>query len=445
MKKILLFYFLIVVIFSYQQVSAFGSFDYQNFFQNFGLNSFLRNINFGENIYRPVTRITSLVISTPSTSSPNLNEENVFLHIDNNDTNRNYSPTTFNPRALEENKITPNFAPQTTLERLLSSLSPNTSSGTTPQITGLQQSEPVSNTYGLFATTTTNSSVQELRRVDQTGIVQPSSVPNVDASPASGGLLPSDINFSLQTAIQAAFRNFPATGPVNPAIWDGNPLTRPNQLLASTSLIEMNRPTFRVALGSSTDVINSLQDGRFTILPDNWLKTKATNFGLTVNGGADTGLVNFALGCPTSMSGFSRGGVRVCNQSTCVVGIPPDVMDYYFGKTTWNRPRWAPYPAGENAQSILTLYRRIAGTPIEIINERNNRCTVVPLWETGPSKSECAGKGCGIDLTYCVKVVLLENREGRTPVRYRPVPQGKRGCEGFQYIQAPVNTLPERR
>lgn len=266
-------------------------------------------------------------------------------------------------------------------------------------------------------------------------------------------------NFTTPQSVEEYYRNYYASNPNvnfedndNPSVWNGDPRTRPNPN-QSNSPVNMSPSNFSGKADANADSVRSLADGRFTgdsqSVAEGWLTTKATNFGLTVNGGLDTGLVNFASGCPTAMSGFSASGpVQVCNKHTCVVSLPPDVMDYYWGKTNWGPSRinkWTlPGPLPFTHERIGDLYRKIAGTPIEIINTDNGRCTVAPLWEVGPSKHECQRGKCGLDLTYCVKVVLLDSKKGLTNVKYRPLPRAAKPCEGYQYIEAPVNTPRSR-
>lgn len=418
MKKFAQIFLILFVAMSFYQITY--AFDYTSFFQNFGLDGIIRKINFGGSfVFKPVTEVVSIKESNFVGSNNNTNLDETKNHSDETNIKPNESNVT------DANTFSEKIA------KILGVLTGNKTTADTPKIAAITDAE--------------QRRLEEIR-LDRTGLVQANSDHGNVASPASGGNIPAEQNFTSQHAVEDYYKNNSYVANDNPAIWNGNPKTKPTQSQTGENVpIDMNTATFVGIKGASADIINSLLDGRFQILQDGWLQTKATNFGLGVDGSQDVNLVNYSSGCPTSMSGFSKGGVKVCNKSTCVLGIPPDVMDYYFGKTTWNNSRWAPYPAGPNAQSVVSLYRKVAGTPIEVVNTGNGKCTVVPLWETGPSKNECAGKGCGLDLTYCVKVVLLDSDRGRTPVKYRPVPAGKRGCEDYNYIPAPVNTLPAKK
>lgn len=152
---------------------------------------------------------------------------------------------------------------------------------------------------------------------------------------------------------------------------------------------------------------------------DGWIRgVKATNFGCN-----DTYARQYwtSRGSnnhnQTSMQSFSKQGTLPIDQDCrlFLVGIPQEIQRYFF--------------PGQSPSSY-------AGTPIEVVNLRTNNCTVAPLFETGPG--QCEGKNCGvggsIDLTVAVKIVLETAKGDNFPVRYRPVPKGKRGCEDYNFF-----------
>ena len=193
--------------------------------------------------------------------------------------------------------------------------------------------------------------------------------------------------------------------------------------------VMMNPGNFSRILGS----VGELDVRLFKILSGGWLETKASNFGLNTNGAPDT-VIKPQYGCQTAMSSLSASGpVKVCNTSTCVVSFPREVINYYYGKIDWSDRR-----------AIYARYKQIAGTRVEVVNLENGTCAVAPLWEIGPGHGESLKNGFGIDLTYCVKVNMLETKSGAPRVKYRPVPTGKEGCEDYPNNRKVAPTITKK-
>lgn len=193
--------------------------------------------------------------------------------------------------------------------------------------------------------------------------------------------------------------------------------------------IMMNPGSFTGAVGS----LGELDSRLFKVLGGGWLETKASNFGLNTNGSPDT-VIKPQYGCKTAMSSLSATGpITVCNTSTCVVSLPREVINYYYGKVDW-----------KDSRSIYAKYKQIAGSRIEVYNYENGTCAVAPLWEIGPGHQESLRNGFGIDLTYCVKVNMLETKSGAPKVKYRPVPSGKEGCEDYPAKRKVAPTITKK-
>jgi hypothetical protein len=189
--------------------------------------------------------------------------------------------------------------------------------------------------------------------------------------------------------------------------------------------VTMNDGNFLSPKGSSGELDSRL----FKILPGNWLETRGSNFGLNTNGKADRTILSKFAGLTAMSSLSATGPVRVTNTSVCVVSFPREVINYYYGKVNW-----------KDGRSVYRKYKEIAGNRVEIYNYQNGRCAVAPLWEVGPGNKESQAQRFGIDLTYCVKVNMLQTRSGAPTVKYRPVPEGKEGCEDYPSgkVVAPV-------
>jgi hypothetical protein len=165
-----------------------------------------------------------------------------------------------------------------------------------------------------------------------------------------------------------------------------------------------------------------------TYEPDCWVKgLKATNFGCGdgyackyFSGSNSKGdCNNTAMGKALKVSTPIETDCKLF-----LVGIPKEIQTYFFPETGVN---WKSVP------SVISHYQKIAGTPLEVVNLNNGSCTVVPLWETGPGKNENGKIGGSIDLTKPVKL-LLGGNGSNFPVRYRPVQTGKKGCEGYKFM-----------
>ncbi len=212
----------------------------------------------------------------------------------------------------------------------------------------------------------------------------------------------------LQTPFSDSFANGMQAGPVAP------PGFQSSQTFSGGSVGSGN---FDGAKGTQTPRPGVQYES------DGWVTgNKATNFGCNDTyacshfAGSSQGSCN-----NTSMGHLSKGESLPINTdcNLFLVGIPQEIQRYFFG----NLP-------------LAPLYKIAAGTPIEVVNLSNNRCTVVPLWETGPGRGEGANKnqvGGAIDLTKSVKL-LLGGWGNNFPVRYRPVPKDQKGCQNYDFI-----------
>ena len=168
---------------------------------------------------------------------------------------------------------------------------------------------------------------------------------------------------------------------------------------------------------------------KFTKLPDGWLSGKTSHFGTEMNGGKDQSYKGYGAGwCGAAMN----SKINTCDPSVCIASLPISAQIYFFG-TDDQKANLYKIRQGRNDQQLAAaggknFYSRIGGTPLEIVNTKNNTCTVAPLWETGPGEGERGG--FVIDVTPCIKKTL---QDSGTPFisKFRPVPKGKRGCEDY--------------
>lgn len=223
----------------------------------------------------------------------------------------------------------------------------------------------------------------------------------------------------------------PSTYP-NPTYNSNGQFVDQNGQVQTNTPITMNQSSFDGPKGP----VSGLDSRIFKVLGDGWLQTNSSIFGLNVNGSPDT-VINPAYGGKAAMSVVSASGpIDVRNKHTCIVSMAREAQSYFFGQVAWQK--------GGAGTSIIEHYKRNAGTPVEIVNLATNRCVVAPLWEVGPGHGEGLKHGFGVDLTYCTYVTMLnlDKVRGAKAVKFRPVPKGKEGCEGYSDKQiAPVKIL----
>ncbi len=164
--------------------------------------------------------------------------------------------------------------------------------------------------------------------------------------------------------------------------------------------------------------------GKYEFLADDWTRGSAGNFGCNDSYAANYfGNKTNGNHTSTSMQHLSKLG-KLNIEADCklfLVSLPLNAQKYYFGNL-----------------GLGELYKKGAGTPIEIINLSNKTCTVAPLWETGPGPGEggcpTCGRGGGIDLTNAVKLLLGAKIGTNFVAQYRPVKTGTKGCEGYNFV-----------
>lgn len=160
---------------------------------------------------------------------------------------------------------------------------------------------------------------------------------------------------------------------------------------------------------------------------DGWLSGPTTHFGTEWNNKRDS---TPGSNCTAAMD----QKINICSPETCIVSLPMAAQVYYWGNEIQKEKMKSLIGSNSSRQvkSLKWSYSKIKGTPIEIVNLSNGKCTVAPLWETGPGDTENGA----IDLTPCIKKVI--GNKSNFQSKFRPVKNGQKACEGYEYVESIV-------
>jgi hypothetical protein len=245
----------------------------------------------------------------------------------------------------------------------------------------------------------------------------------------STGIYSSNPSNAQQGGTQAQNQNPYLSGIQNPYANYNTPQQQPSLIngvtqglgLSNTSPTPMNQSSHNGNVGGPLP-------SKIRVLENGWLSGPTTHFGTEWSGTRDA-----APG--SNCSAAMNTSLNICSPATCIVSLPIAAQVYFWGSEEQKRMMSSliGQSASRQVSALRWNYARIKGSPIEILNPATGRCTVAPLWETGPGDSE----GGAIDLTPCVKKVI--GPSGNFVSHFRPVPTGKRGCEDYNYIPSLVN------
>lgn len=163
---------------------------------------------------------------------------------------------------------------------------------------------------------------------------------------------------------------------------------------------------------------------------DGWLSGPTTHFGTEWSGARDA---TPGSNCNAAMS----SSINICSAATCIVALPIAAQVYFWGTAEQKEKMRSLIgrSAGAQVKALRWSYGKIKGSPIEIVNTTNGKCTVAPIWETGPGDSE----GGGIDLTPCIKKAI--GNSNNFVSKFRPVKAGATGCEGYNIVESLVEQI----